>query len=97
MWETQRRRQDGTFFIAEGSGSVFEGFYPSDAIDAGDLIQCADNAMHRTKEQGLGYQFYRPDLEILPSARPQDSMQMVDQRVAQFNKHIFSCGLRFHR
>ena len=39
--------------MVEGSGNVFDGFYPSDAIDAGDLIRCADNAMHHTKEQGL--------------------------------------------
>jgi diguanylate cyclase (GGDEF)-like protein len=51
------------------SASIGIAFYPSDAIDAGNLIRCADNAMYQAKEQGLGYQFYRPDLENLSSER----------------------------
>ena len=51
------------------SASIGIAFYPSDAIDAGNLIRCADNAMYQAKEQGQGYQFYRPDLENLPSER----------------------------
>ena len=51
------------------SASIGIAFYPSDAIDAGDLIRCADSAMYQAKEQGLGYQFYRPDLENLSSER----------------------------
>ncbi|MHB1077620.1 EAL domain-containing protein [Thiobacillus sp.] len=51
------------------SASVGIAFYPSDAIDADNLIRCADNAMYQAKEQGLGYQFYRPDLENLSSER----------------------------
>ncbi|WP_059752520.1 putative bifunctional diguanylate cyclase/phosphodiesterase, partial [Thiobacillus denitrificans] len=51
------------------SASIGIAFYPSDAIDAGNLIRCADNAMYQAKEQGLGYQFYRPDPENLSSER----------------------------
>ncbi|MHB1271287.1 MAG: EAL domain-containing protein [Rhodanobacter sp.] len=51
------------------SASIGIAFYPSDAIDAGDLIRCADSAMYQAKEQGLEYQFYRPDLENLSSER----------------------------
>ncbi|MBW8307463.1 MAG: EAL domain-containing protein [Thiobacillus sp.] len=51
------------------SASIGIAFYPSDAIDAGNLIRYADNAMYQAKEQGLGYQFYRPDLENLSSER----------------------------
>ena len=51
------------------SASIGIAFYPSDAIDAGNLIRCADSAMYQAKEQGLGYQFYRPELENLSSER----------------------------
>ncbi|BBP03013.1 EAL domain-containing protein [Sulfuriferula plumbiphila] len=51
------------------SASIGIAFYPSDAIDADNLIRCADSAMYQAKEQGLGYQFYRLDLENLSSER----------------------------
>jgi diguanylate cyclase (GGDEF)-like protein/PAS domain S-box-containing protein len=51
------------------SASIGIALYPSDAIDADSLIRCADGAMYQAKEQGLGYQFYRPELENLSPER----------------------------
>ncbi|HUX63706.1 EAL domain-containing protein [Sulfuricella sp.] len=51
------------------SASIGIAFHPLDAIDADNLIRCADSAMYQAKEQGLGYQFYRPELEKLSSER----------------------------
>ena len=51
------------------SASIGIAFHPSDAIDADNLIRCAGSAMYQAKEQGLGYEFYRPELEKLSSER----------------------------
>ncbi|MCL5060882.1 MAG: diguanylate cyclase, partial [Candidatus Thermoplasmatota archaeon] len=51
------------------SASIGIAFHPSDAIDADNLIRCADSAMYQAKEQGQGYRFYRLDPENPPSER----------------------------
>ena len=54
--------EDHEFFI---SASIGIAFYKLDAIEADDLIRHADRAMYQAKGQGLGYQFYRSELENL--------------------------------
>ncbi|MHB1676349.1 MAG: EAL domain-containing protein [Sulfuriferula sp.] len=50
------------FFI---SASIGIAFYLLDATKVDDLIRCADRARCQAKNQGLGYQFYRSELESL--------------------------------
>ena len=54
--------EDHEFFISASTGIAF---YKLDATDADDLIRHADRAMYQAKGKGLGYQFYRSELESL--------------------------------
>ncbi|MHB1098002.1 MAG: EAL domain-containing protein [Burkholderiales bacterium] len=54
--------EDHEFFISASTGIAF---YRLDATEADDLIRHADRAMYQAKGLGLGYQFYRSELESL--------------------------------